>query len=60
MGVLRRESFYLERSAKALGGTNHWSHTLKGCRNFPGAEGGCGKSFGAKLIMSQKGLEHMG
>lgn len=49
MVVLRRESFYLERSGKALGKINHWNHTLKECRNFPGAEGGCGKSFGAKL-----------
>lgn len=47
--VLRGDSFYLERSGKTLGRTNHWSHILKGCRNIPGAEGGCGKSFGTNL-----------
>lgn len=49
MEILRRESFYLERSRKALGRRTHWSHILNRCRNFPAAEGGCGKSFRAKL-----------
>lgn len=36
VAALRRESFFLERSGKALGKTNHWSHTLKGTGIVPG------------------------